>query len=72
MLRIKTYDHESFKKLLHQGDLVKAIQRVLKLNQTGSYLKETYQAILNFQKEHELVVDGLIGAETLKQLGNLK
>lgn len=56
-------------------NLVKYIQRMLNINETacdGLYGYMTARMIMNYQKAHNLEVDGVIGSETIKSLMGVK
>ncbi len=52
-----------------QGEGVKAIQRVLGVQQTGFFGNTTEAYVLQFQRDRGLQVDGLVGPETAGALG---
>jgi len=54
-----------------ESDQIKKIQHYFHIFEDGIYLKDTYQHILKFQASHGLVADGIIGEQTLKQIGSL-
>lgn len=53
------------------SDKVKSIQKFFNLSQDGIYLSETYQKVLEYQKENKLVIDGIVGTETLSKIGKI-
>lgn len=53
------------------SDKVKSIQKFFNLFQDGLYLSETYQKVLDFQKQNKLLIDGIIGLETLSKMGKI-
>jgi peptidoglycan hydrolase-like protein with peptidoglycan-binding domain len=53
------------------SDKVKSIQKFFNLFQDGLYLSETYQKVLDFQKQNKLVIDGIVGLETLSKMGKI-
>lgn len=61
-----------------RGDDVKTLQVWLKTlgfykyNETGIFCDKTQKALIDFQKEMKIYADGILGAETLKHLKNLK
>lgn len=63
--------NNTMKKLIVFGsdeDNVKAIQSKLVVNESFCGPK-TYKAILDYQRENGLVVDGIVGPQTLKKMG---
>jgi hypothetical protein len=52
-----------------QGGTVAAVQRALGLPADGVYGRRTRAAVRRFQRRHDLTVDGVIGPETLAELG---
>lgn len=51
-------------KLGEKSDRVKVIQEALKINPNGVFDKVTYAAVVKFQKENGLKVDGKVGPQT--------
>lgn len=52
-----------------KGTTVKILQQVLKLNVDGIFGPATELAVKQFQKDNNLVVDGIVGNNTWKKLG---
>lgn len=52
-----------------KGTAVKILQQVLKLNVDGIFGPATELAVKQFQKDNNLVVDGIVGNNTWKKLG---
>lgn len=50
------------------GDLVKAIQRIVGVEDDGQYGPKTEAAIRDLQRKHGLKVDGIVGRQTAQQL----
>lgn len=50
------------------GAPVRAVQKHLGLQQTGSFAFDTEAAVQNFQRAHGLAVDGVVGAQTAQAL----
>jgi len=50
---------------------VKKIQKFFNIAQDGIYLKETYQKVLEFQKQQKISVDGIVGSTTLSKMGKI-
>lgn len=48
-----------------EGEDVADLQRVLGINETGSYDQATANAVAQYQKDNNLTVDGVVGDETL-------
>src|SRR5256885_11389347 len=58
--------------LLHrgsQGSTIVAVQRALRITADGVYGSATRRAVVEFQREHGLIVDGIVGPQTLGALG---
>jgi peptidoglycan hydrolase-like protein with peptidoglycan-binding domain len=58
--------------LLHrgsQGSTIAAVQRALGITADGVYGSATRRAVMEFQREHGLIVDGIVGPQTLGALG---
>lgn len=55
-----------------EGERVKQLQKALNLTIDGSYLRDGYNAVMNLQKEKKLIVDGIVGNQTMKMLGIIK
>ena len=51
-----------------RGEVVKQIQRALKLYPDGIYGRLTREAVMTFQKENGLTSDGIVGPATLAKL----
>lgn len=49
-------------------ELTRWIQRVLRINIDGVFYTETEAAVKQYQRDHGLVVDGLVGYNTLKSM----
>ena len=50
------------------GTPVKEVQKALGVAQTGAFAFDTQAAVQNFQREHGLQVDGVVGAQTAQAL----
>lgn len=50
------------------SEKVKIIQKFFNLSKDGKYGKDTYSAVLNFQKKVNIDVDGIIGQQTLGKM----
>ena len=50
------------------GASVRAVQAIVNLTVTGVFDDRTEKAIVNFQREHGLTTDGIVGAKTWKAL----
>lgn len=67
--------------VLRKGDsgaAVKLLQNILMIGNffsrdlpTGKFLDQTELAVKNFQRQYNLQADGIVGAKTWDQLGNL-
>ena len=58
--------------LLHRGShgsTIAAVQRALGITADGVYGAATRRAVMEFQREHGLIVDGIVGPQTLGALG---
>lgn len=51
-----------------RGEMVKQIQKALHLYPDGIYGRNTQEAVVNFQRENGLKVDGIVGPATLAKL----
>ena len=51
-----------------EGASVKAVQAIVNLDVTGVFDEKMRLAIVNFQREHNLTPDGIVGAKTWKAL----
>jgi peptidoglycan hydrolase-like protein with peptidoglycan-binding domain len=51
------------------GPAVKAVQRRLKVSQTGYYGRQTQAAVKRFQRSRGLKADGIVGPATARALG---
>lgn len=51
-----------------EGPSVRAVQAIVNLDVTGVFDGRTEEAIVNFQREHGLTADGIVGAKTWKAL----
>lgn len=56
-------------KLGNKGDAVCKLQAALKVTVDGNFGKHTRSAVINFQRDHKLDPDGIVGAKTWKALG---
>lgn len=56
-------------KLGSKGTEVKILQHALSLYEDGIFGKLTEEAVIDFQKEHGLIADGVVGQMTWKTLG---
>jgi hypothetical protein len=54
-----------------KGDLVKAVQAKLKIDQDGTFGPKTEAAVRVFQRDHSLVPDGIVGPKTWKVLDTI-
>ncbi len=52
-----------------KGDDVKKLQTLLKINVDGDFGPKTEAAVKQFQKEHNLTQDGIVGPKTWEALG---
>ena len=52
-----------------QGDAVSAVQRALGIPATGVFDSKTRAAVVSFQRQHGLMVDGIVGPQTSGALG---
>ena len=52
-----------------KGETVKKIQEVVGVIQDGDFGVKTEMAVKKYQKEHNLVSDGIVGEKTLKMMG---
>lgn len=59
-------------KLGEKSERVKEVQKVLGIEQTGSFDKKTDAAVRAFQKAHNLLVDGKVGVQTYGALLQVK
>lgn len=72
--RVKIEDVTVYKRLLKlqspymYGEDIKQVQRVLKVTVDGYYGPETERAVRNFQKNSQLLVDGIVGPKTWEKL----
>lgn len=57
-------------KLKDRGEDVKELQRLLGITQDGIFGPGTWQAVRKFQQNNSLVVDGVVGPQTLAKLLN--
>jgi len=58
--------------LLHRGShgsTIAAVQHALGITADGVYGAATRRAVMEFQREHGLIVDGIVGPQTLGALG---
>ena len=55
-------------RLNSRGEGVKAIQRALNLIPDGIFGKLTEEAVMTYQRENGLTVDGIVGPATLAKL----
>ena len=58
--------------LLHRGDrgsTIAQVQRALGIPADGVYGSATRRAVISFQRAHGLIVDGIVGPQTLGALG---
>lgn len=55
-------------KLGNRGDDVKELQKALYVSADGIFGNITRNAVINFQKNNDLVADGIVGAKTLAKL----
>ena len=55
-----------------QGELVEFIQKKLKLPNDGSFGSQTEAAVRQFQRDHQLTPDGIVGPKTWEALDQLK
>ncbi|MDD3052530.1 MAG: peptidoglycan-binding domain-containing protein [Candidatus Cloacimonetes bacterium] len=63
--------NKTMKKLIVFGsdeDNIKAIQSTLVVTESFCGPK-TYKAVLDYQKQNKLIVDGIVGPQTLKKMG---
>lgn len=51
-----------------KGDLVKELQKKLKLNVDGTFGPKTEAAVREFQRSHGLVPDGIVGPKTWREI----
>ena len=51
-----------------KGEKVKFLQKLLGINQDGKFGKETLLSVIKFQKENNLVIDGVAGNNTFEML----
>lgn len=51
-----------------QGQQVKGAQQKLGIKADGQFGVQTRQAVMNYQRKHNLVVDGVIGSQTAASL----
>lgn len=51
-----------------QGQEVKELQQALGLKVTGNFDQQTKDAVLEYQRANGLIVDGLVGPQTLSAL----
>lgn len=51
-----------------KGDLVKLLQYALELEADGSFGPLTYTAVIKFQRENGLAIDGVVGTNTWKAI----
>lgn len=56
-------------KLGSTGPVVKAVQRRLRVSQTGYYGRQTQAAVKRFQRSRGLEADGIVGPATARALG---
>ena len=56
-------------KLGSQGELVKTLQRFLKIEDDGDFGPTTESAVKKWQKENGLLDDGIVGSKTLSKMG---
>jgi N-acetyl-anhydromuramyl-L-alanine amidase AmpD len=52
-----------------KGENVKLLQKALGINADGDFGPKTEAAVKQYQKKHNLTVDGIVGNTTLKSLG---
>lgn len=55
-----------------RGNITKLIQQKLKINTDGIFGNETRNAVVEFQKHNDLLIDGIVGKDTWKELYNVK
>lgn len=55
-----------------EGDRVRELQARLRVATDGQFGKSTFEAVLKYQKKMNLTVDGIVGYNTLKQIGMIK
>lgn len=55
-----------------KGDIVKALQRALGIADDGQFGLATEAAVLEFQREHGLIPDGIVGPASWRALDGLK
>ena len=60
---------KSYLKIGHMGYLVKEVQRILGINQSGYFDTKTAEKVKSFQKKNNLKPDGIIGNVTYNKLG---
>ena len=60
---------KSYLKIGHMGYLVKEVQRILGINQSGYFDTKTAEKVKSFQKKNNLKPDGIIGKVTYNKLG---